>query len=135
MPSCVFNAELGHTPANNAALLEYEAWIDKVIAIGDADDEDKITCLAKLKEGLEEGEDERLRQDAEKDEKLKEQAVRNAECVSKLAFKRTTEGPCYRAAPVSHSIDSLSSISKAKRDEAAVERLRLAKTKADPKSQ
>ena len=67
MPLCVFKAELGLTPANKAALLDYEAWIDKVIAIGDADEEDKVAFLARRKEGLHEGEKERLRQDTEKD--------------------------------------------------------------------
>ena len=65
MPTCVFKAELGLTPANQAALREYEDWIDKIVSIGDADEETKMEFLAKLTEGLGEGEQERLRLDAE----------------------------------------------------------------------
>lgn len=68
----MFEAELGHTPANDAALREFAEYLDKLIEIGEADASDKKAFLDHLAQGLHLDEDTRLNQEAEEVAQRKE---------------------------------------------------------------
>lgn len=80
---------LGYTPANQAALLEYEAWIDRLVTVGVVDEEDKPQFMAAMRDGFYKVEQTRQQQIRDFDEKLTEQAASNATAISQTAFQRT----------------------------------------------
>ena len=47
-PTGVFRADLGKTPANDSALREFNEYCDKLIAIGEATQADKIAFINEI---------------------------------------------------------------------------------------